>query len=468
MRPSEPLGYVEVKRRIPIMAETGVLVVGGGPSGIGAVLGASKAGASVMLAERYGFLGGSATAGLVNTFMSYYTSGPLSRRQARITLFPTDHGEGIPVIGGVLRSFVEAMVKAGGAIPPSQETGYVVPIDPEIFKIVSDRIVADAGVTTLLHSFAGSVTGEGDISGVVLETKGGPMMIKASSFVDCTGDGDIAAMAGAEYSLGRPEDGLTQPMTLMFRIVGFDKREFDAYVREHPDQWSGVSGLRSLVQKATDEGRLDLKRDDILFFGTPHPSELSVNSTRIGGELGISVFGLTAAEIEGRRQAVQVAAFLKKYVPGFKESYVVQTAVNVGVRETRRVLGDYVITAEDIRGSAMFEDAIARASYPMDMHSPKGKGTSVTRLPEGKSYAIPLRCLLPKGLGNILVAGRCISGTHEALSSYRTMATSMATGQAAGVAAALASVRGLPVRKVPVGDIQRELVRQGADIGMTK
>jgi hypothetical protein len=226
-----------------------------------------------------------------------------------------------------------------------------------------------------------------------------------------------------------------------------------------------VHGLWDLVQRATEARELDLPREDILFFGTPHSGEVSVNSTRVSSALGTNVWDLTRAEWESRRQFRQIVAFLKKYVPGFGSAYAAQTGVQVGVRETRRVIGDYRLTADDIITARKHADVVARGAYPIDIHNPAGRGTVLKQLPPGEAYDVPLRCLLPQGVANLLVAGRCISGTHEAHSSYRVMPISMATGHAAGVCAALAVHSGAAAHDVPAADVQRELVRQGADVG---
>lgn len=440
-----------------------MLVVGGGPAGLGAALGAAAAGATVILAERYGFLGGNATAALVMPLMSFHTQHAHAEQAGATTLLPTDHGPGDPVIGGVLRTLLERLVSAGGAIPPSLQTGYVVPFDPEIFKLVALDLLDEAGVRFLFHALAGEVIGDGAVEGVVFETKSGPVVLRARAVVDCTGDGDIAARAGAPYEIGR-EDGLVQPMTLMFRMVEFERAAFAAYVQDHPDQWRGVHGLWELARRAAAAGELDLPREDILFFATPHEREVSVNSTRVTRVLGADVWDLTYAEWESRRQMRQIAAFLRRYVPGFEDAYIAQSGVNIGVRETRRIMGDHVLTADDVLQARKFDDAIARCSYPLDIHNPQGSGTLLKRLPAGEAYDIPLRCLLPRGVDGLVVAGRCISGTHAALSSYRVMPVAMATGQAAGVCAALAARRGERPHAVPVEEVQRELLRQGANL----
>ncbi len=456
-------------RRGLVAARPDVVVVGGGPAGIGAAVGAARAGAGVVLAERYGFLGGNVTAALVMPLMSWHNEVRGARERGAdepLRLLPSDHGPGEPVVAGVLLDLMDRLLKSGGATAPSEETGYTVPIDPEAYKSAALDLLDSAGVRYLMHSFASGVVGKRrQPAGVVLETKSGPLVVEAPVIVDATGDGDVAAAAGAAYELGR-DDGLVQPMTLMFRIVDFERAGFEGYVREHPDQWRGVSGLWELIREARDAGELDLPREDVLFFASPHEREVSVNSTRVPGVLGIDVFDLTCAERRARQQMDSIVRFLRERVPGFEHAYAAQSGTTIGVRETRRIVGEYTLSADDVRAGRHFDDVIARGSYPIDIHDPKGgRGTLLERLPIGGAYDIPLRCLIPRDVDGLLVAGRCISGTHEAHSSYRVTPIALATGHAAGVTAALAAQRATAPRAVQTRDVQRVLLDQGADLG---
>jgi hypothetical protein len=451
-------------RQAIVAARADVLIVGAGPSGLGAALGAAEAGARVIVAERYGFPGGNSTVALVAPFMSSHTRYHKVKGRTDPILFPADHHGGELIIEGAVAKIVGRLIKEGGALPPSPKTGFVVPFDHEVMKRVALQLLDEAGVKYLFHCFASGVQTQPHPR-VIFESKSGPLVIDASIIVDATGDGDIAAWAGAPYEIGSGKDEHTQPMTLYFRMVGFDKDSFTRFAHANPAEWSGVVGLSQEVKKARARGEWDIPRENVLLFGTPNEGEVSINCTRVLRVLGTDVWDLTRAEWHGRVQMTQAAAFLKKNVPGFRGAYVVQTGTQVGVRESRRIVGDYQLTAHDIVGARRFGDVIARSTYPIDIHNPHGSGTVLQHLPVGSAYDIPLRCLRPRNLDTVLVAGRCISGTHEAHSSYRVMPVAMATGQAAGVCAALAARHRRSIREVEHTEVQEEMRRQGANLG---
>jgi hypothetical protein len=261
---------------------------------------------------------------------------------------------------------------------------------------------------------------------------------------------------------------MVQPMTLMFVMERFALDRFKQYALTHPGDWHGVQGLSSLVQEATSKGELTVPRENILLFGLVHENEVLVNSTRILSTVGTDVWDLTRAELEGRRQVAELTCFFRKYVPGFEEAYVQQSGLTTCVRESRRIIGEYKLTAKDVLNANRFDDVIALGTYPIDLHDPKGKGTILQKIKPGQAYHIPLRCLIPLKVDNLVVGGRCISGTHVANASYRTMPICIATGQAAGVCAAIAAKNGMTPRAVNFREVQHELLKQGAILEVPK
>lgn len=441
-----------------------VIVAGGGPAGLCAAVAAARNGARTLLVERYGFLGGNATGTLVGPWMTFHST-------------PDNQ-----VVEGIAEEIVRRLKEVGGTLGHVRDTtGYVAtvtPFDPEILKAVAFDMCEEADVKLLLHSFVTGAIQEGNtVRGIVVHNKSGRVELRGQVIIDCTGDGDVAALAGAEFQKGRPEDGLTQPMSLMFKLGGVDLDAVRAYIRAHPEEFYkrtllddldaaphlSVNGFYSILQKAIAAGELDLQRDMVLFFQTTRPDEVIVNMTRVTGLDGTDVFQLTRAEVLLRKQVTQLVRFFRKRVPGFANAYLVSTGVQAGVRESRRIVGDYMLTAEDIIEGRHFPDIVARYAYPIDIHDPSGKGTRTVR-PRAGSYEIPLRSLLPRGLDGLMVAGRCISCTHEALAAIRTMPAAMALGQAAGTAAALAVRHGKRVREVDVTELQAVLKAQGANL----
>ena len=316
----------------------------------------------------------------------------------------------------------------------------------------------------LFHAFASDVEHGGPVQGVVFETKSGPLVIRARVVVDCTGDADVAARAGAPYR-ARPRTGWAGAADDADVPHGAVRAGGVRGVRgAHPEQWRGVHGLWDLIRKATAAGELDLPREDILFFGTPHEGEVSVNSTRVMRVLGTDVFDWSCAEVESRRQMRQIVAFLRRYVPGFERAYIAQSGVHTrraGDAAHRRRLSAH--RRRRARGAQVRRRGRARrvpGRHPQSQRQRHGAEASAA----GRGLRHPAARLLPRGIEGVLVAGRCLSGTHEAHSSYRVMPIVMATGQAAGVCAALAARRGLTPRAVPVADVQAALIAQGADL----
>ena len=409
-----------------------VIVCGGGPGGIGAAIGAARAGAKTLLIERYGFLGGGATAMLVNPFMTF-------------------HAGGQQIIFGVLQDIIDRMKSMGGYGAPKAPHAF----DPEIFKIAAEQLCLEAGVKLLYHAFLAGAQTEGDtLRSVEVATKSGILSLEASMYVDSTGDADLAAFAGAEIEKGRPEDGLSQPMTLNFRMARVDRERVPS--RQE---------ITDLYIAAKERNELDCPRENVLWFFTTEPDVIHFNTTRVIMKDATDPWEMSEAEIEARRQTWQIAQFLRREVPGFENAYLAHTAPQIGVRESRRVMGEYVLTADDCLAARKFDDCITRGSYSVDIHNPAGTGTVIKRIPPGEWYDIPFRCLIPKGFKNLLIGGRAISCTHEAHSAIRVMPIVFGIGQAAGVAAAMCAKDSLDPRQVPIRKLQEILVQQGQRLG---
>lgn len=399
-----------------------VIVVGGGPAGVAAAVAAKREGQSVLLIERYGFLGGMATAGLVNPFM--------------VTLGA----------GGLYQEFLERLEKWDARKDRT--------FDGELTKLVLDEWLQEEGVDILFHGLLTDAEVEGGyIKSINVVGKGEELEFAASYFIDCTGDGDLAKLAGVPMNMGREADGLCQPMTTCFQVGGVDDELM--LTREE---------LTKLYLEAKAQGKLNNPRENLLWFRTIRPGEVHFNTTRVVGKNPVSLQELTEAELEARRQLAETFAWLKKEVPAFKNAYIMRIAAQIGVRESRTIQGAYQLTEDDVLSCRKFDDAIGKCSYPIDIHSPQGEGTRIAALPKGEWYEIPYRTLYSPAVENLLVAGRCISSTHEAQASLRIMPTCMVMGQAAGVAAAMASAGNLPVSQVPVPELQAKLKAKGADL----
>lgn len=450
-----------------------VIVVGGGPSGFIAATAAARHGAKTLLIERYGFLGGMPTTACI---------GPIS----------PFHFKDEQVIGGIPQQFIDRMVQLGGSTGHAKTTdpkghgSYVCFYDRQVYKWAALQMVREAGANILFHSFLSDVQVEnGRVVSITTTSKAGRTTYGAQVFVDATGDGDLAALAGAEYSVGR-SDGAVQPATLMFEMAQVDTAAVKKYMDENPDDFwrrSEIVPMRTFssdleqkhycgqgfiraVREATDAGDLKLGRDSVLFWTGVRPGVLHFNSTRVSAVNAISADDLTRAEIEGREQLMSLADFLRRKVPGFERAYVSDSGVQIGIRESRHIVGDHLLSQQEVVTGAKHTDVIARGYFPIDIHNPNGRqGASK----DGgvwndidDSYDIPYRCLLPKGLNGLVVAGRAISASHEAHASFRTQGGVMAIGQAAGTAAALAAKNLVSPRDLDITILKSALVADGA------
>ncbi|GGE03094.1 FAD-dependent oxidoreductase [Paenibacillus nasutitermitis] len=414
-----------------------VIVVGGGPGGIAAAVAAARMGANTLLVERYGFLGGAGTAMMVNPWMSYWASG----------------NSNVQLVFGVLQELIDRMSEMGMYGHPKQKTAF----DPEALKVASEQLCLEAGVKLLYHTFLGEVRMDEagtHIEAVRFANKAGLVDLSAHMYVDTTGDADLAAFAGAIVEKGRAVDSLSQPMTLNFRMANVDI-----------DLMPTIAEITELYLEAKQRGEIDCPRENMLWFYANQPGVIHFNTTRVLRKDATNPWELTDAEIEGRRQAQQLVRFLKAEVPGFRDAYLQTTAPQIGVRESRRVVGEYMLTADELLASCRFEDVIARGSYPVDIHNPDGEGTIEKHLPEGEWYDIPFRTLVPKKIENLLIGGRPISATHEAHSAIRVQPIAIAIGQAAGTAAALCAKGKVLPRELDVRKVQEALTAQGAVLG---
>ncbi len=414
-----------------------VLVVGAGSAGCSAAITAARLGARTLLLDRLPFLGGTSTA-VLDTFYAFYTPGERARR----------------VVGGIGWEVVERMTAAGMAFerPNTYGAGTGVTYDPEVLKVLWERTAEDAKVEVLLHTWATGVKlhADGGI-GVRAWNKGGESWVHAEVVVDASGDADVCAMAGVAYDDARSTRNL-QALSTIFRVANVDVDAAAALPKQE---------LWARMRQAAESGEYRLPRLEGSWHRTPHAGVITVHMTRIPNVDATDPKQLTHAEIEGRRQVQEYHRFLRDKVPGFERSVLVATSPAIGVRESRRVLGDYRLTREDVLNARRFDDEIALCGAPIEEHATSAD-TRWVYVPESGVYGIPYRCLLPAGVEAMLVAGRCFSATHDAHASARSMATCMAMGQAAGTAAAMAVTSKTMPRALPAGSLRDCLLEGGA------
>lgn len=410
-----------------------LIVVGGGFAGVAAAISAARSGVDVLLVERYNALGGAAINGLVMPFMPFYTKIP-------------ETNEVKYLCGDLFLEIIEEMNKI------SNHTNIHDNFDEEILKLVLNRIAIKNNVNLLFNTTVTDVVKANDkIVSVKALGKSMRLELFADNFIDATGDGELSMLAGCEYTLGREKDELCQPMTLCFRMGGVDKNKF----KENRDK------INPLYKEFQEKGLIKNPRENVLIFGNFNDGVLHFNSTRVVRKNPTDPFEVTEAEIDAREQVFELHKFLKENIEGFENSRVLSTALQIGIRESRKIVGEYTITEQDLRGLARFDDAIAVGNYDIDIHNPEGSGTSHYYFPDGDWYEIPYRCLLPKNMDNLLVAGRCISSTHEAQASYRIMPFCCELGQAAGVAVGVAYKDGVSVRNVDIYKVKEILRNNG-------
>ncbi|MBX3078216.1 MAG: FAD-dependent oxidoreductase [Salinibacterium sp.] len=452
--------YAEPAREIPVLADVDVLVVGGGPAGVGAAIGAAQTGASVFLVEETGAFGGMWTQGLVITLAGYNSWLQPDR---------------VRVVDGVGGDWLRRATAIGGAV---DHDGWVLSSDPEKMKLVADQLLQEAGVDFLLHVLATYPIVDGDtVRGCIVETREGRQAIRAGVTVDATGNGDIIARAGSDWLKGDTLQPMTLPMYIsnVRTAPGIDAGE-PARIRIGPE--SGP--LDDYGMDDSNAARQDIvidrqamrdarTRGELPVFGGPWFGGLEkdvvwVNSVRIVGD-ATNNRDVTRAEVQGRQDAVALFEYLRDHVAGFEEARLQQTAPTIGIRETRRLIGVATLTGDDVRTAAQPPDSIALGAWPIDVHPVDGyAGSHVMYVPE--PYGIPYRALLPATTEGLLAAGRCISVDRDALGSVRVGATCTATGHAAGTAAALSALSGATPRELDVGELQSRLREQGALISI--
>ena len=418
-----------------------LIVVGGGQAGCAAALAGARDGLSVLLVEAAGALGGSATNCLVNPFMPYTTTIKENGGEKQLALSD-----------GLFTEFHNALNEDGIFSEAKEWTTF----SEESLKIILDRKMAEAGVRVLFHATLCGVKTEGRrIVSASFATVGGVLTFEADSFVDATGDATLSVYAGVPTRLGRPADSLCQPMTLCFRVCNIDVEDF----------WKHHKEINDLYKKLQAEGKIKNPRENVLVFPTRIPGVLHFNTTRVVKHNPTDAFSVSEAEAIAREQVLEMVRFLKENFACCRNAYLISTAASIGVRESRMIEARHLLDQDEIVAGTHFEDGIAAGNYDIDIHSPDGSGTSHYYFPAGVYYTIPYRCLLPKDLDNMLVAGRCIGATHEAQASIRIMPICICLGEAAGTAAALAKKTGVAVADVDTDALRQRLREKGAFVG---
>jgi FAD dependent oxidoreductase len=438
----------EPARQIPLYGEYEVAVLGGGPAGIAAAVAASRAGRRTLLIERYGFLGGMGTAAGVTNFCGLHAN-----------VF----GEMHRVVQGVASDLLARIDRLGGLNAPHLILGKILAqaYDTAAYKIAADDLLAAHKVDLLFHALGAGVAMHDDrrINALMVETKAGRQAVRADIFIDCSGDGDLAAWAGAPFELGDNNGSMLYP-SMMFRLNGIDPEKAG-------EAWRTIPALMAAAEAA---GTHRFPRKGAIVRPQRAQIEWRVNFTQVARPDGTAVNGLepddmTRGEIEGRRQAIQAFEFLRT-VPGFENSYIVDLPPQLGIRETRRVVGGYMLSGEDVLGCASFTDSIGVNGWPMESHVAGDVVFRFPPIPQSRGFnELPYRMLVPDDVDNLLMAGRCASMTHDGQSAARVSGACFAMGEAVGTAAALALSGNTIPRDIAVEKLQQQLKGQGAFIG---
>jgi len=446
-----------------------VAVIGGGPAGLSAAITAARAGRKVILLEKNGYLGGNATLGL-----------PL------LGFLDLD---GRRIVGGIAQEYTERLQKRGECLGhrTCPKHNSVTNVDPEGFKILAIEMCREAGVDVILHLEACRVEIEkGHLKEVVLYGKGNEVSVKAEVFIDCTGDGDVAYLAGCSYEAGQPGTGVLQPPTVMFTLEDVDTERLYDYIEKHPEEMTFSAtidhrpgydadyfrassnhvfvGLRKTFDRMHAEGKCPVNRETLIYIKSFHEGEVYVNSTRLLNTDATDIFSLTNAELEGQLQVKKLTEMLRENVIGFEKCFISSIAPTLGVRETRRFKGVYELKADEICAGLVPDDTIALGAYKIDIHSGTDRST-IFRTVE-KPFGIPYGCLVSDEIDNLMFAGRCVSVDAATLASIRVMPQCMSMGQAAGQAAAMAVSDGIMPKAVNVEKLRAELYAQKAILNM--
>jgi FAD dependent oxidoreductase len=428
--------------RVELKYLTDIIVLGGGPGGIGAAVAAARKGKNVLLIEHYGFLGGMATAGEVNPFMG-------------------NHLNGKSLDTGVFTDWLNKIDEYGGL----RETVF----DPYSARLAAEDICLEAGVKILYHHRLAHVeTENGKITSIILHSKSGLQGAKAKVYIDSTGDGDLAFMAGCEIEYGSKKTGGVQPMTTCFKLklASEDISGLDVINEQlgRPVKEKLFNRIQEVFQKGKESGAISCPRENVLIFKSIDRHTIHFNTTRVVGKSAIDGEQLSQAEILGRKQIREMITLFRKELNEFKHCQIYSIATQIGIRESRRVIGKKYITREDFVNGTTYHDGITRITYPIDIHSPTGAGTELIHIEPGKWYEIPYGAIVPNKIDNLLMACRAISADHALHSSLRVMPPVCSIGQAAGTAAVMSIEKNCNVEEIDGKELKRDLIKQGCNL----